>query len=212
MEIAFSGKLSYEELTFVIRQASPVRKITFVIGLAVLVMMNILLFAITSRSGPYTDWSSLVTYALPFDVMVVAFFFTFIVLNPAMAAQRAFKQNQEITGLLWGSVNAARIAINSAQTKGELSWDLYKSARLFPGLVLLNQRSGLANFFPRSFFASDADWLAFRALVIEKISEHRQHDRASRLFLNVRNPRLVLYTILAVLIVLVVAYNFWNIY
>jgi hypothetical protein len=209
MEISFSGSVSQEELAVIVRQIAPVKKMNVAIGLGLMALMNLAVFGTALQKGPAVIWSDQLIVTIPFAVGVVAFLLM-VLLLPALTAQTAFRQNQAISKRMWGSASAEQIVLNSGPSKVELGWAAYPSARLYPELVLLYQGNHGANFFPRSFFETEADWLAFRELVLQNVPHHSIHPQISRLVLPVRNARLWLLAGFGFFVLVTASVSFWT--
>lgn len=64
-----------------------------------------------------------------------------------------------------GTIGAEGLYFETDRSKVRLSWEAFTAHHSLPDLVLLYVRPSAAHLFPRTFFASDADWQAFRQLV-----------------------------------------------
>jgi len=101
-------------------------------------------------------------------VDVVAFF---VLLPIAMAVftrrarTRAWKQFLRLYGRLHGAVTADGIEWNTERSAARFEWARIERVTHGDGLVLafLSPRNAL--FFPRSFFATEADWTAFNDVI-----------------------------------------------
>ena len=208
-EINFAGSLNPDELAFIFRQASPVKK-WFIIGwAAVVILLTTAILAGGIRSGFNQDWFGANSYLLPIYFGVL-YFGLFFYLSPSLSARRAFKQNPHFAEPLAGTAGPEWIAFEAPGPRSELRWNLFKSASLFPGLVLLYQTNSTFNYFPRKFFQSEADWQAFRTLVHQKVPHRIEFEGENRAVFPVRHARLLFYGVLAAGVLLAVAYGISN--
>lgn len=157
----------------------------------------------------------LVMLVLDIDAVMVPIFSIFLLftgttlhLTPAMNAEKAFKQNPDFRNPVSGSVSEDGLSIESSRVQTQFKWNIYRSARLSPGLVLLYQTNNWYNIYPRKFFSTEADWLAFRSLVEQKIikKSYYQKDPAPPLF--GRYATLFIYGTLLLLVVFSVVYYY----
>ncbi len=208
IEINFSGSLTPDELAFIFRQGSPVKR-WFVIGWGAAV--GLLLIAILAggiRSGFNAEWLSANAFLLPLAFGVL-FFGLFFYLSPSLSARRVF-QNPIMRQVQQGTVTPERIAYRAPGPYRELKWSLYRSASLYPGLVLLYQTNDTFNYFPRKYFESEEDWRAFRKLVHQKVPHRLEFEAPSRLVFPVRYARVLFYGVLALGVLLAVLYGVSN--
>ena len=209
MEIVFAGSLLPDELAFIFRQATPVKR-WFSIGWAAAVtLLCIAILAGGIRSGFNQEWFSANSFLLPITFGVL-YFGLFFYLSPSLSARRAFRQNPGFGAEQRGAVTPEQIAYRAPGPPRELKWKQFKSASLYPGLVLLYQDNKTFNYFPRKFFASEEDWRAFRKLVRQRVPRHIEFERPSRLVFPVRYARLLFYGVLAGGVLLGVLYGISN--
>ena len=98
----------------------------------------------------------------------------YFALQPFFAPRRAaaqlwkrVEQNRTCTG----RITSAGITFAGEYVTREIPWDRFMRVRKSGDLVVLMTADRTLTIFPRSFFASDADWQRFRQLVDYRVKE-----------------------------------------
>ncbi len=78
---------------------------------------------------------------------------------------RAWKQALRLNGRVHGAVTAGGIEWNTERTAARFEWAKIERVSRTADLVLAFYSARCAFFFPRSFFASEADWAAFNEAI-----------------------------------------------
>jgi hypothetical protein len=79
--------------------------------------------------------------------------------------RRRWRQMIALHGALSGTVGAAGVRWKTGLSESFFSWDRIVKARDVGDLLLLSYGPRCALYFPREFFADDAAWDAFKAIV-----------------------------------------------
>ncbi len=202
-EISFSGSFTEDELAAAFRLGRPIQK-WFTILYWIICACAAVGFLYELISGPQSDF-------VPFIFMVWLFIGLTSYFTPTKNARKVLAQNSEYQNQISGVVSEEGLSIQASQAQTQSQWTIYRSARLSPGYVLLYQLNNTFNVYPRKFFATEADWLAFRALVEQKIANksYSQKDPTAPLFGQHANLCLIGAGILCFIVLLV--YNFKSI-
>ncbi len=78
---------------------------------------------------------------------------------------RAWKQAIRLSGRVHGAITSAGIEWNTERTATRFDWAKIERVARTPGLTLAFYSRYGAFFFPRSFFASQAEWTAFNEAI-----------------------------------------------
>lgn len=150
-----------------------------------------------------------------FDLWPVLFILTYGIslrlpdTDPVSKSREAYRSSPEMRGTFRGSVSEDGLTIQTANVATDFKWTAFRKVDRKSDLVLLFVNDDNFNFFPRSFFASDADWQAFQALVDQKIKDGTLLVRTIK-----REKRYILTAIglvfLAVLLILILTLMFFN--
>jgi hypothetical protein len=162
MDIPFEGQLSkhdWSKITTLHYKPTKVSSLFRVAGLIVLCL--ILLFLI--KNAIFDSGYQFI------------FFFCFILLSHpywvGYLAPLSYNKSKAQFKPLTGLVNDENIIVLSPTGSSEYKWGLYKQVKQMKDLLLLYQGKNCFNYFPRSFFESDASWQAFLDLVQQKIKK-----------------------------------------
>ncbi len=199
-EISYSGQLTQDELAATLRMGSLWKKWHIIVYWILLgcVGVGFLTGLILNLESVY----------LPVPLMVLLFIGGSFYFTPAMNAKKLFTQDTDFKFPLSGVISEAGLSIQARRTQTQIQWTLYKSARLSPGNVLLYQTNNCFNVFPRKFFASDADWKAFRSLVEQKVEKKTYISKDPTPPRFGRHANWIIYGVLFLVIVLMLVYNF----
>jgi len=118
--------------------------------------------------GHDRSWLSLVVAWAPVPIVVLGAWWAWRVLF-----RQGWTQNKLIQQSFHGTVSEAGIHWRSDTSEMNMPWNMFHKARLANTLVLVYTSPRQALFFPRNFFASDADWERFCALVRRRLPRRR---------------------------------------
>ncbi len=208
-EISYSGQLTQNEVAAAFYMGGPLGRWNFsvikiVIGLIVVVALFTLAFSGVSGMsavGGLQIFLYLASCFIPLLAIVALYY-----LAPSVSAKKAFTKDSEFKNPLSGVVSDEGILIQSNLTRGQSQWSIFRFARLSPGCVLLYSTDVIFNIFPRKFFATEADWLAFRSLVEQKVAKKYYHKKDASAPLFSRQAEWLSYGISILFIILLIYY------
>ncbi len=195
--IPFSGSFTEDELAAALRLGRQIKKwyiiLYWIVGACVVAG-----FLYELISGPQSN-------IVPFFFMAWLFMGLTFYFTPTKNARKIFAQNSDYQNQISGVVSEEGFSIQASQAQTQSQWTIYRSTRLSPGYVLLYQLNNTFNVYLRKFFATEADWLAFRALVEQKIAKkaYSKRDPTAPLFGGHANLFLIGAGILCFILLLV---------
>ncbi len=202
-EISYSGQLTQNEVAAAFYMGGPLGRWNIsgrnlVIGLAAVAVL--LTLAYSGVSG-----AQIILYIA--SCFIPLFFIAAIYyLAPSVSAKKAFTSGSEFKNPFSGVVSDEGIMIQSTLTRGQSQWSIFRFARVSPGFVLLYSAANIFNVFPRKFFATEADWLAFRSLVARKVAKKYYHKKDPTAPLFSRQAEWLTYGISILFVVLLIYY------
>lgn len=153
MNISFSGRLDQHDLAKILRLHNKLSP--FAIVWRLFAMLGISLGAtLATQAGQIFP----VAFAL-FLILILAYPFW-----APLTAGYAYSQNKALQDLVVGTITETSIRLQTSEARSEIKWTLFNKLKESQEIVLLYQNSNSYLYFPRKFFASDADWQAFREL------------------------------------------------
>jgi hypothetical protein len=107
-------------------------------------------------------------------ILIILVFFFILLTYPFLsgyAGLLSYIRNKASIEPITGVINGEHIIFQTPNATVDIKWGLYKKVKQTKDLLLLYQNKNFFNYFPRSFFESDASWQAFLDLVQQKISK-----------------------------------------
>lgn len=173
MEIPFEGQLTRRQLTAIFALAlKSIYWMTWVFEPLFLISTGMLIYTLV-KTG---EGSMPLVFATAFTGFMGSYPFW----TPVVSAKNAFKLQPEMSGTFSGLIRDDAVLLRTMNANQEFKWSLYKKLVRNAETVLLYQNARCFNFFPRSFFASDADWQAFQSLLDAKIQRGELLDRTGK--------------------------------
>lgn len=170
-EIPFSGQLTQDEVAAAFYMGGPLGRLNSSVIKIVIGFIVVLLLLTLVISGVQVFLYIASCFFTP--LMIAVLFY----LTPSVSAKKAFTPDSEFKNPISGVVSDEGTLIQSNLTRGQSQWSIFRFARMSPGLVLLYSTDNIFNIFPRKFFATEADWLAFRSLVELKVAKKYYHKK-----------------------------------
>jgi len=100
------------------------------------------------------------------EVVMLAIVAVAMVVTTRRTRERAWRQAVRLVGRVHGAISPAGIEWNTERTTARFEWSQVARIDQTEGLTLAFFGPRNAFFFPRSFFASDAAWVAFNEAIV----------------------------------------------
>lgn len=161
MNITYSGRVTQKDLEHIYRLGLPQKAWITVFAVVMLIFLSIMTI--------YMAATDIFTPGLLIPLFIFVYLATYPLWVPLSAARKAYRSQPAFREEISGSITDDGIQIKLSNAESAAGWSYFTIVKRTPDVVLLYQGSNVFNFFPRSFFASDADWNAFLAFLNEKI-------------------------------------------
>lgn len=155
-DIAFHGTLDDTTYVGAIRGTKATRKV--MIGLSLVLAA---LIAAAAIRGEWRTWGPAIAFC--------AIWLLLIWRSTGAQARRQLAANKTLQGAVRGVARESGIEIVGDYTTANYPWSVLYRHELAGDVMLLYLSPTIAHILPRSFFGSDADWEAFRALVTANV-------------------------------------------
>lgn len=93
-----------------------------------------------------------------------------------LTAGYAYASNKSLQGVVTGAITETSIRLRTSEARSELKWTLFTRMKESQDIVLLYQNNYNYHYFPKKFFASDADWQSFRDLAARQTRQKPKVD------------------------------------
>jgi hypothetical protein len=175
MNITFSGRVTQKDLEHIYRLGTPQKAWFTVFSVVMLILVSIITI--------YTAITDIFTPGMLMPLFIFVYLATYPLWIPLSAARKAYRSQPAFREEISGSITEESIQIKLSNAESTSGWGYFTSVKRSPDMVLLDQGHNVFNFFPRSFFASDADWNTFLAFLNEKILRGELKEKKGDLIL-----------------------------
>ncbi len=180
--VEFGGQYAREQFEDALGSLTGLRRVRWVLlGLAALLLV---LSVLLDLFRPEPGWR------LSLWVPALAGLVAVYLLLLRKVQQQTFDTSLFLRSPLRGSADEQGITLEAEHWSLRAPWSMFHRAVVQPRMVLLYQSTRVANFLPRDFFSSDADWAEFIRLVRTHAPRPQGH----------RWPFLLLIVVLALLL------------
>jgi hypothetical protein len=151
-DIAFHGTLDQETYAGAVRGTKSMRK--------AMIVLSIILIAFILQSAIFGSWR---TWGPA--ILLCAMWLLLLWLASGTQVGKHLAANKTLQGPIRGVARESGIEIVTDYTTANYPWHVLHHHELAGDTMLLYLSPAIAHFLPRTFFGSDAEWDAFRALV-----------------------------------------------
>jgi hypothetical protein len=152
--IRFEGTLTPDAY----RRAVSGRPMQFVAW--ILILAGVINFRFANLTLP-------VSWGMPFFLVL---FGVMLLVMPRMTVKRAFATDKLLSEPITGEADEQGVRMKSAHGAVDLPWTLH-TVMVAPDLVAIHQSAGIMRIVPRTFFADEESWDAFRRLALQAVRD-----------------------------------------
>ena len=193
MFIPFQGQITERDLARIFTLAlKSQRWLTYVFG--PLFFISIIMMAIGIYTHTFNTFSIMM---LVFTGVMASYPFW----GPSTSARTTYKNQSEMRGSFVGAFNDEGLLLNTSKATQNIKWAAYTHIVRDSETVLLFQNAQCFNFFPRAFFATDAEWQEFQTMLDGKIQrgELKEQTGSPKMFFGLSLPLWMIIAVLALL-------------
>jgi hypothetical protein len=173
MEIPFKGQITQAGLVSIYNLAYKSRRwLAYVFGPLFVIFLGIFVFT-------WVTGSVFNGYMLG-DLIFSGLIAGGALLEPPISARRIYQNQSEMRGILSGTIDGEGILLKTILLTQKFKWNSYNKIVRDGNVVVLYQKNGRFNFFPRSSFRSDRDWQMFGSILDSKVEKGELKDLTGR--------------------------------
>jgi hypothetical protein len=172
MEIPFKGQITQAELVSIYNLAYKGRRwLTYIFGPLFVIFLGIFIY-----SGGKVTTNGFLLGDLLFSALIAGG----VLWEPPISARRIYQNQSEMRGIFSGTIDGEGISLKTILLTQKFKWGDYTKTVRDRNVVVLYQKNGRFNFFPRAWFSSDQDWQKFLSIVDSQVEKGELKEMTGR--------------------------------
>jgi hypothetical protein len=172
MEIPFQGQVTQSELIRIYNLAYKGRRwLAYVFGPLFVIFLGIFFY-----NGGKVSTNGFLLGDLLFSALITGG----VLWEPPISARRIYQSQSEMREVISGTIDEEGILLKTIILTQKIKWGDYNKTVRDSHVVILHQKSGRFNFYPRAFFSSDQDWKTFLSIVDNNVEKGELKEMTHR--------------------------------